>query len=1003
MTLTNCTVTANEGPGVSGGASVSNTIIAGNAGAAGPDVSGSFISQGYNLVGNVGVVSGFTAAGDKAGTSAAPINPRLGPLADNGGPTLTHALLAGSPALDAGDNALALNFNSAPLTTDQRGAGFPRVADAADADAAQTVDIGAFEAHPPVEDVTAKTTGRNAPLSFSFNVGDAALGVSSVTAASNNQTLVPDANLSLSGGGSARTLLITPAANLTGTATLTLTVNGANGRSISDTFVLEVGLVNAAPSFTKGADTSVAEDAGPQTIANWAANITPGSPGETGQSISFVVTGNTNPDLFSAAPSVSPGGTLTFTPAPDANGSAAVTLVLKDNGGTADGGQDTSAPQTFNVNVTAVNDAPVNSVPATQAASHPPSLVFSGANGLSVADIDAGNGPVRVTLLTNAGTLTLGGTAGLTLITGDGTDDASLTFTGMLASVNAALNGLTFTPTQGYTGAAFIELTTNDQGNTGAGGAKTDADIVTVNLTPVEGGKLILRDPFDTAEFEGQITFKVWRFGGDAGATSVRFATSGGTATGGAACGPGIDYVNASGTLTWDDRNADDKTLTVTLCNDSSDEPDETFNVSLSDVTGTAILDTPSVTATIKDDDLPGDRIEFSQSVYTAGEGSGSLTVTVRRTGGAALAAGVDYATDDLSTPSFAEPCSTTTGRAIERCDFTRAAGRLLFAAGETEKTFRVFLSDDSYAEGVETVVVRLSNPDVGLALGQRETATLEITDDVPETSANPVDDSAKFVRQHYHDFLNREPDAGGLAHWTGEIEQCGADAGCREVKRINVSAAFFLSIEFQETGFLVYRAFKTAYGDATSQGVPGTAPVVRLREFLPDTRRISEGGVVGPDGWQQKLEANKSTYTLEFVQRQRFVNAFPTTMTPAQFVDALYANAGVTPASAERQATVNEFGGTSTSSDPAARARALRRVAEHPTLVQAEFRRAFVLMQYCGYLRRNPDDAPEPGLNFGGWNFWLGKLNEFNGNYVSAEMVKAFLDSDEYRKRFGQ
>jgi hypothetical protein len=312
-------------------------------------------------------------------------------------------------------------------------------------------------------------------------------------------------------------------------------------------------------------------------------------------------------------------------------------------------------------------------------------------------------------------------------------------------------------------------------------------------------------------------------------------------------------------------------------------------------------------------------------------------------------------------------------------------------------------LSDDSYVEGREVVFVRLSNFGGGALQGQRDTATLEITDDVSETSANPIDDSAKFVRQHYHDFLNREPDAAGLAFWTNEIEGCGADAGCREVKRINVSAAFFLSIEFQETGFLVYRTYKAAYGDSTSPNVPGTVPVVRLGEFLPDTRRLGEGVVVGPDNWQAQLELNKYAYTTEFVQRQRFVNAFPATLTPSQFVDALYTNAGLTPAPAERQAAVDEFGGAATSSATSARARALRRVAEHPALVQAELRRAFVLMQYYGYLRRNPDDAPEPGLNFGGWNFWLGKLNEFDGNFVQAEMVKAFLDSNEYRKRFGQ
>jgi len=88
------------------------------------------------------------------------------------------------------------------------------------------------------------------------------------------------------------------------------------------------------------------------------------------------------------------------------------------------------------------------------------------------------------------------------------------------------------------------------------------------------------------------------------------------------------------------------------------------------------------------------------------------------------------------------------------------------------------------------------------------------------------------------------------------------------------------------------------------------------------------------------------------------------------------------------------------TTADVAERARAVRRVAENATLVQQEFNHAFVLMQYFGYLRRNPNDAPD--ANFDGYNFWLGKLNQFNGDFVGAEMVKAFLVSSEYRRRFG-
>ena len=140
----------------------------------------------------------------------------------------------------------------------------------------------------------------------------------------------------------------------------------------------------------------------------------------------------------------------------------------------------------------------------------------------------------------------------------------------------------------------------------------------------------------------------------------------------------------------------------------------------------------------------------------------------------------------------------------------------------------------------------------------------------------------------------------------------------------------------------------------------------------------------------------------MDFVQRSRFTTAFPTTLTPVQFVNQLFLNAGVTPSASDRIAAINEFGTATNISDVAARSRALRDVAENSMLSQQEFNRAFVLMQYFGYLRRNPNDPPEATLDYNGYEFWLNKLNQFNGNFVAAEMVKAFINSNEYRQRFG-
>jgi hypothetical protein len=169
----------------------------------------------------------------------------------------------------------------------------------------------------------------------------------------------------------------------------------------------------------------------------------------------------------------------------------------------------------------------------------------------------------------------------------------------------------------------------------------------------------------------------------------------------------------------------------------------------------------------------------------------------------------------------------------------------------------------------------------------------------------------------------------------------------------------------------------------------------VRQSEFVPDTQEIGRGVVVGQTGWEAALENNKQSFTAEFVTRPRFTDAFPLSITPAQFVDTLNANAGNPLSQTERNQLVTDL-----TSGAKTQAQVLRQVAENQNLYNAEFNRAFVLMQFFGYLRRDPNSAPD--TDFSGYNFWLSKLNQFNGNFQNAEMVKAFITSTEYRRRFG-
>jgi YVTN family beta-propeller protein len=233
----------------------------------------------------------------------------------------------------------------------------------------------------------------------------------------------------------------------------------------------------------------------------------------------------------------------------------------------------------------------------------------------------------------------------------------------------------------------------------------------------------------------------------------------------------------------------------------------------------------------------------------------------------------------------------------------------------------------------------------------------------------NAIDSSRVFVWQHYVDFLNREPDDGGLDYWTNEIDLC-ATALCITQRRNGVSAAFFVENEFQQTGYFVYRLYKATFGRQPTFG-----------EFGVDRGRV----VDGPD-----LEANKQALLNNWVARPAFTaaNAYPLSMTPAEFVNKLYDTAALAPYTAERQQQIDAMNGAGKT-----RAQVLRDVIETAQFVAREYNPAFVRMQYFGYLQRDPDP--------GGEAFWLDVVNNRATNNYRA-MVCAFITSAEYQQRFG-
>jgi hypothetical protein len=239
----------------------------------------------------------------------------------------------------------------------------------------------------------------------------------------------------------------------------------------------------------------------------------------------------------------------------------------------------------------------------------------------------------------------------------------------------------------------------------------------------------------------------------------------------------------------------------------------------------------------------------------------------------------------------------------------------------------------------------------------------------------NAIDTADYFVRQHYVDFLGRESDESGFNFWSEQIGSCGSDAACLETKRINVSAAYFLSIEFQQTGGLVDGLYRASYGRRAS-----------FAEFMPDAGVVARDVVVGRSNWAQQLETNKQAFVDAWVQRSDFRAAYDGLANKA-YVDALISHTGGG-YNGDREALINGLNNSTIT-----RAAALRQVVENEGFINAKRNESFVMMEYFGYLRRDPDEA--------GYQFWLKKLNQFSGNFEQAEMVKAFITSGEYRQRF--
>jgi hypothetical protein len=435
------------------------------------------------------------------------------------------------------------------------------------------------------------------------------------------------------------------------------------------------------------------------------------------------------------------------------------------------------------------------------------------------------------------------------------------------------------------------------------------------------------------------------------GQVTVQYRTSAGTAT------SDEDYMTAFGTILFGPQQSS-QTIFVPINGETLYEPDETFFVNLSNPTNAVIVKVQGV-CTILNDDIPN--MQLSKSSYTVNEGAGSASVVVVR-GDISNAASVNYATSD---PAGLTNCNVINGIASSRCDYVTSVGTLRFAVGESSKTISIPIVDDNFTEGNETFAITLSNPSAGTTFGSNTTATVTIADNA-NTSGNPIDNVTFFVRQHYIDFLGREPDSFGQG-WRDMLNTCtSGDISC---DRIEVSSRFFRSAEFQERGYFVYRFYSASFGRKPN-----------YEEFIPDVAKVS--GFLT----EAEKEANKVAFVDEFMQRTEFRNKYDSQTTPTAYVNALIASSGLSSHPSHDGWIAGLTNGSLT------RAQVLRQLAESAELSNKYSVEAFVVMQYFGYLRRNPDSQ---------YKVWIATLNQNPADY--RRMVDGFMNSTEYKARFGQ
>ena len=362
--------------------------------------------------------------------------------------------------------------------------------------------------------------------------------------------------------------------------------------------------------------------------------------------------------------------------------------------------------------------------------------------------------------------------------------------------------------------------------------------------------------------------------------------------------------------------------------------------------------------------------VQLSAASYTVAEGAGSLTITIERVAttppDTTQPITLEFQTDDMGEGIR---CDVINGLATPRCDYSTASRRITFASGETSQTVTIFIVDDGFAEGSETFTVSLRDVSTGSQIGSTGgRATVTITDNETTNAAtNPIDTPEFFVRQLYRDFLTRDPEPAGLAAWLAVLNGC--PAGNTSCDRVFVASAFSRADEYLNKGYFAIRFYRAALGRRPT-----------YQEFIRDSQRLT---ATTPEA----AAANRAAFAEEFTIRDEFRARYGS-LDNGQFINLLYSVAGITLTSAQRDQILFNL-----NNNVMSRGMVLRALTERQDFSNREFNAGFVLSQYFGFLRRDPDEA--------GFQNFLALLNS-NPNDPRA-VVANFVNSTEYRLRFGR